>query len=222
MKENTKEKTIETAHTEEVKSKEKQIWLTVYSDMTTNLSLFFLILFAFTRLSAPLKTKLFKALQKQFSKAPVEEVIIETKPEALKEKRDIEELKKIAYVEETQKEIKITLPSPVLFDLNKAELKQEAKNVLSQISKILKENDYPIVVEGHTDNLPVLGGPYRSNWHLSSARAFSVIEFFIKQEKMSPERFSAMGYGEYRSVAPNDTEENRAKNRRIEIILVKI
>lgn len=222
MRKNTKGKIEESQHTEEVKSKEKQIWLTVYSDMTTNLSLFFLILFAFTRLSAPLKAKLFKALQKQFQKESVEEIVVETKNEELKEKKDIEELKKIAYFEETQKEIKITLPSPVLFDLNKAELKQEAKNVLSQISKILKDNDYPIVVEGHTDNLPILGGPYRSNWHLSSARAFSVIEFFIKQENIPPARFSAIGYGEYKPIAPNDTEENRAKNRRIEIILVKI
>lgn len=222
MRKNTKIKSEEGQFAEEAKRKEKQIWLTVYSDMTTNLSLFFLILFAFTRLSAPLKAKLFKALQRQFQKAPVEEVIVETKQEELKEKKDVEELKRIAYVEETQKEIKITLPSPVLFDLNKAELKQEAKNILSQISKILKENDYPVVVEGHTDNLPILGGPYRSNWHLSSARAFSVIEFFIKQENIPPDRFSAMGYGEYKPVAPNDTEENRAKNRRIEIVLIKI
>ncbi|MFN3966747.1 MAG: flagellar motor protein MotB [Endomicrobiia bacterium] len=222
MRKNTKIKSEEGQFAEEAKRKEKQIWLTVYSDMTTNLSLFFLILFAFTRLSAPLKAKLFKSLQRQFQKARVEEVIVETKQEELKEKKDVEELKRIAYVEETQKEIKITLPSPVLFDLNKAELKQEAKNILSQISKILKENDYPVVVEGHTDNLPILGGPYRSNWHLSSARAFSVIEFFIKQENIPPDRFSAMGYGEYKPVAPNDTEENRAKNRRIEIVLIKI
>jgi len=221
MKKNIKDETEQDKLSQEEKSKEKQIWLTVYSDMTTNLSLFFLILFAFTRFSGPLKEKLFRELQKQFSKRPVQEITVEAKQEE-KKKTDIEELKKFAFVEETQKEIKITLPSPVLFDLNKAELKQEARNVLSQISKILKENDYPIIVEGHTDNLPILGGPYKSNWHLSSARAFSVIEFFINQEKLPPERFSALGYGEYKPVAPNDTEENRAKNRRIEIILVKI
>jgi chemotaxis protein MotB len=81
--------------------------------------------------------------------------------------------------------------------------------------------DNPVVVEGHTDNVPISSKKYRSNFELSAARAFSVINYFINTEKMSPEKFSTFGYGEYRPVSSNDTEEGRAKNRRIEINIIR-
>jgi chemotaxis protein MotB len=77
-----------------------------------------------------------------------------------------------------------------------------------------------VLVGGHTDTVPIVGGRLRTNWELSAARAFSVIEFFAGQG-LAPERFLARGYGEYRPVAPNDTEQGRRRNRRIEIRLVR-
>ncbi|MCX7910505.1 MAG: OmpA family protein, partial [Endomicrobia bacterium] len=109
---------------------------------------------------------------------------------------------------------------PVLFDIGKAELKDTALSVLSEVAESLKPVSNEIVVEGHTDNLPIYGGRYRSNWELSAARAFSVRDYLIKQG-IDERRISCVGYGEYRPVAPNDTEENRAKNRRIEIKIIK-
>jgi len=197
------------------------IWLTVYSDLMTNLMLFFLMLFAMTRLQTGLREDLQKALQDQFSgkKQKIEQ---QTKTEEQKQQDEkMNELKKIAYVEESEARIKITLPAPVLFDIGKAELKPETEEILKSISLTLKDSKYPIIVEGHTDNLPITGGKYKSNWHLSSARAFAVMNFFINKENIPPSRLSALGCGEYQPVAPNDTEENRAKNRRINIILVK-
>ncbi len=192
------------------------IWLTVYSDMMTNLMLFFLMLFAFTRLQSSVREEVVRALQEQFSGKKVEKI---EKKEESKEKMD--ELKKIAYVEETESRIKITLPAPVLFDVGKADVKERTKQILSNIASTLKASKYPILIEGHTDNIPITGGKFRSNWQLSAARAFAVLNYFIEAENILPERLSALGYGEYQPVAPNETEEDRAKNRRIEIILVK-
>ena len=79
----------------------------------------------------------------------------------------------------------------------------------------------PIIVEGHTDNVPISSAKYRSNFELSAARAFSVINYFINSEKIAPVRFSTFGYGEYKPVASNETESDRAKNRRIEINIIR-
>jgi chemotaxis protein MotB len=192
------------------------IWLTIYSDMMTNLMLFFLMLFAMSRLQTGLREDLQSALKDQFSGKKVEQ-----KFETTKEDRQIEDLKKIALVEETESRIKITLPAPVLFDIGKADVKAETGQILSDISQPLKDSKYPITVEGHTDNIPMSGGKYKSNWHLSAARAFAVLNYLTEREGINPARMSALGYGEYQPVASNDTEEDRAKNRRIDIILVK-
>ncbi len=73
------------------------------------------------------------------------------------------------------------------------------------------------MVEGHTDNVPIRNAKYESNWDLSFDRAYSVIKYFIEKVEISPIRIHAIGYGEYRPMMPNDSDENRAANRRIEI-----
>lgn len=206
---------VEVTESEEIKQG-LNIWRTVYSDMSTNLTLFFLILFAFTRLSATKREELMCALANLGKKQEI------TQQEVIKQETDelSKKLQKIATVEIKEEEIVINLPSPVLFDLGKAELKNEAKNILEEIVNSLISISGDIVIEGHTDNIPIFGGKYKSNWELSAARAFSVRDFFIS--KGIPEkRISCVGYGEYKPIAPNDTEENRAKNRRIEIKVVR-
>ncbi len=191
-------------------------WRTVYSDMTTNLALFFLILFAFTRLSASKREELMNALVNLGKKKEVtQEQVVKQETDELSKK-----LQKIATVEVKEEVIVINLPSPVLFDVGKAELKEEAVTILKEVSESLKSLTNEIVVEGHTDNIPIYSGRYKSNWELSASRAFSVRAFLIK-EGIEEKRISCVGYGEYRPVAPNDTEENRAKNRRIEIKIIK-
>jgi len=195
------------------------IWLTIYSDLTTNLTLFFLILYAFTRLSSSQQQGLYTALsQMAGSRAPVT-----VKQPTMQEQTDelSKKLGEYGHVEMNEQRIKITLPSPVLFDLGKAELKPQARTILQAIASSIKNISNPIVIEGHTDNLPITGGQFSSNWELSAARAYSVIRYYIDELKFPPDRLSALGYGEYHPVAPNDTEENRAKNRRIEIIIVR-
>lgn len=121
-----------------------------------------------------------------------------------------------------ENKVRIILAQPVLFDTGKAELKETAMELLADIGKMLLSAKNPIIVEGHTDNVPIHTAQYDSNWELSFGRAYSVIKYLIKGVGLSPVRMHAIGYGEYRPIAPNDTDENRAKNRRIEInILLK-
>jgi chemotaxis protein MotB len=116
-----------------------------------------------------------------------------------------------------EKKVRIVFKQPVLFDTGKAELKETASSILSDIGKILIKTKNPIDIEGHTDNVPIHTPKYDSNWDLSFDRAYSVIKFMVNSVGMSPIRMHAIGYGEYRPIAPNDTPENREKNRRIEI-----
>ena len=76
-----------------------------------------------------------------------------------------------------------------------------------------------IIIAGHTDNVPLIGGQFKSNLGLSMARAGSVAEYLLKSTSIDPKRLSTMGFGEYRPLASNDTEAGRQKNRRVEIIV---
>ena len=76
------------------------------------------------------------------------------------------------------------------------------------------------MISGHTDNVPINTARFPSNWDLSSQRALNVMKFILAtNSKLKPERFSAIGHSEYRPLAPNDNEQNRAKNRRVEVLV---
>ena len=106
------------------------------------------------------------------------------------------------------------------FDPGKAEIKPELKPMGLRIGQILSsETAGDIVIAGHTDNVPVTGGPFQSNLKLSIARAATVAQFLLDQTAIDPKRLSTMGFGEYRPIAQNDIEAGRRKNRRVEIIV---
>jgi chemotaxis protein MotB len=111
------------------------------------------------------------------------------------------------------------LNNAILFDSGKADIKTDNDETLDKLGNILGSLDNYIRVEGHTDNIPIHTSVYPSNWELSSARAASVVRLFI-DEGISPEKVVAVGYGEYKPVADNSTAEGRAKNRRIDIIVL--
>ncbi|MQY53649.1 MAG: OmpA family protein [Firmicutes bacterium] len=199
------------------------IWLTIYSDLMTNLMLFFLMLFGTSRMATDVQKTIHKAIRIEFSTK--EDVFIKKEEDAIKKMIDyVEErrLRGFATVKVSEQRVKIMLANPVLFGLGESELKPFAIPVLQQISELLKNIPNAVLVEGHTDDRPITGGKFRSNWELSAARAFGVIRYFIEEENIKPERLSAVGYGEHRPLYPNDTEDNRAKNRRIEINIVRI
>ncbi|WP_297214083.1 MULTISPECIES: OmpA/MotB family protein [Thermodesulfovibrio] len=195
-------------------------WLISYSDFLTLLFTFFVALYALSNLDLIKAEKMTTSLRKVFK------VIDE--PISFEEDRNkavIEDLKKIlndisgVTIKSDARGIVISLPDSLLFNLGSAEIRPEAKQTLVKISEKFKEIPGKIIIEGHTDSLPVSPNSlYKSNWELSSARASSVLHFLLEQG-LSPDRFTIAGYGEYRPIAPNDTEEGRAKNRRVELII---
>jgi len=187
-----------------------------YGNLMTILLIFFLVLYSYAYLANPKYEKALERIKKELSKE------LANKPEDTEIAEKLQkELEKFGTVMISATRIKVDLPAPILFDSGKAELKTESLEVLKKIGNILKDTQNKIIVEGHTDNVPIAGGKYSSNWELSSARAFSVIKYFVKDIGINPERLTAYGYGEYRPLVPNDTEENRAKNRRIEITILR-
>lgn len=116
----------------------------------------------------------------------------------------------------------ITFVAEVLFDSGKAKIRKDAYPILDKVASVLiKElKDRNVGIEGHTDNEPIKYSGWKSNWELSTARATSVLHYLVDEKRVSPERVSATGYGEYRPVASNDTAEGRQKNRRVEIVVM--
>lgn len=114
----------------------------------------------------------------------------------------------------------IELQDNILFDSGKAALKQDSLPLLKKISGLLNEFSNEVIVEGHTDNLPINKGYYQSNWELSTDRANKVVRYFIEKEGLDGRRFQAVGLGEYRPIDTNDTPEGRQTNRRVNILIV--
>lgn len=115
----------------------------------------------------------------------------------------------------------LTVQDKVLFDSGRNDLKDSAKAALSKISKILSEKvgQNQVNIEGHTDNVPIRASNWKSNWELSTGRATEVVHFFIDEGGLNPERFAAVGFGEFHPVAPNDDATSRRMNRRVDIVI---
>jgi len=115
----------------------------------------------------------------------------------------------------------VILADTTTFESGSAEIISSFIPKLIQIADILSKVDNYVRIEGHTDNVPAAGGKFKSNWEVSTARATSLVQLFISQSSIAPEKLSAIGYGEYRPIAPNDTEDGRARNRRVEIVVIR-
>ena len=113
----------------------------------------------------------------------------------------------------------LKMSDAVLFDTGSAQMTAPAEELMAKIAEILKKANKTVQVEGHTDDVPINTPQYRSNWELSTARATNVIAQIVNKTGMDPTRFSASGYGEFHPLAPNDSPENRAKNRRVEFVI---
>lgn len=198
------------------------LWLIIFSDMSTNLMMFFLMLFAMTRMSTSdrqmLADGMKKAMQSETQSveavdhAQAEDLAITTLTDTIAYGR----LKSHATLEVTDDKVKLTLKMPFIFESGSAGIHPDARPSLESLVGSIKLFPSAAIVEGHTDDVPITGGMYASNWELSVARAVSVIEFFITKG-VPPEKLIAGGYGEYHPAHLNNSPENRALNRRIEI-----
>jgi len=182
--------------------KSSPAWMMTYSDLMTQLLIFFVMLFA-------------------LSSASVEEQLKE-----IKRRVDtyVAESKLVEFVKTgiDEKGLVVSLQNKVMFDSGKAEIFEEAKKILNNITAILLEYPNSVKIEGHTDNRPINTPEFPSNWELSTARATNLTRYIVVDLKFPPERLSSAGYAEFHPVAPNDTEDNMALNRRVDIVVSRL
>jgi chemotaxis protein MotB len=134
-------------------------------------------------------------------------------------KNQLSDLKEQISIEAAENEVIIRLMGESTFDSGKAEIRQQLIPLLQKIAIKLQDAQGDIMIAGHTDNVPVRGGPFKTNLRLSAARASAVAEYFISHSRIDPRRVATMGFGEYRPIDTNDTTAGRQKNRRVEIII---
>lgn len=211
-------------------------WVVSYADFITLMFAFFTALYAISQVDIwkleKFSTSIRDAMKtgdEPVKTQPTTTIIEGVKPIYIGDiqlQRDVKEiLNKAGFVEgvtisASSRGVYISLSDFSIFDKGSAKIKEDAKPLLSLIADIIKNTSNSIVVEGHTDNLPIRGSQFSSNLELSTARASSVIIYFINEHRIPPERFSAAGYGEYKPIASNTTSEGRDKNRRVDILFV--
>ena len=122
-------------------------------------------------------------------------------------------------VMQTARGITVEINASVLFAPGEAKLSGEASDTLKAVAKVVREQPFPMQVEGHTDNVPISNPYFPSNWELSAVRASSVVRLFI-ESGIAENRLTAIGHGETRPVSSNDTVEGRLRNRRVQLMIL--
>ena len=223
-------------------------WLLTYADMITLLMTFFIVMYAMSIADSSKMKKLAESLHDAFlgqgnpQIIKSDELIMPKEGDAMtnpgesgkEEEIRLGEIQDMLYeyiekenlaadmtVEMDDRGLIIRLSESMLFGSGEATIKPEAAKKLLTVAKLLQTVPNHIRVEGHTDNLPMHSGMFRSNWQLSSERATRIVEFLIARGGDKPARFSAVGYAEYRPLASNATERGRSNNRRVDIVIVK-
>ncbi|MDD3145789.1 MAG: OmpA family protein [Candidatus Riflebacteria bacterium] len=220
------------------------LWFVSYADLVTNMLCFFVMLFAFSSLDSPKKRQESESRDEMFHavfsinaaqgahqwltmggkgilmtpasrKSEMPQIV-----KSVKNKLHKVPLADRLRVFSDDQMVKIQIPANVLFESGRAEMKKGAEEILTALVPIVGTIENYVRVDGHTDDLPARNTTYPSNWELSTARACSVVRFFVEEMNLDPERFSAQGYADNRPKLKNDTPEAREANRRVEIIIL--
>jgi chemotaxis protein MotB len=212
-------------------------WLLTYADLITLLLAFFIVMYSMSQIDAKKFGKMSKALSgvlRGGSMAIKRGDNIGTAPgkgimklghlisigQKIKERFGEIGDDKMVHSEITERGLVIHIKESALFAVGTAHLESKAQMTLNIVAEEIKYVQNHIRIEGHTDNLPIKTALYPSNWELSSARATEVVRYFIENYNIAPDKISALGYGEYRPIRPNNTLENRAQNRRVDIVIL--
>ncbi|OFI06815.1 motility protein B [Clostridium acetireducens DSM 10703] len=220
-------------------------WMNTYADTVTLLLTFFVLLYSFSSVDAQKFKQVASAFQSVLAgqagqtiydfnmkngEVPLvgetiemgsatggrEEELYDKVKEYIKENK----IDKDMEVTKDGRGIIIQLHDNVLFESGKADIKPESKPILNKINNFLRTIPNNVIVEGHTDNVPISNYRYPTNWELSTARAVNVLRYFVENLGENPSKFTAAGYGPFKPVAPNDTEANKSKNRRVNILIL--
>ncbi len=222
-------------------------WMVTFSDAMTLLMVFFILLFSMSTIDEKKEQALTSAFNNVFNGGgnnPImgegvgDDVLMNSGEDTQSAQQSQEEeqqasllqllnqiieqkgLQDYVSVEKVERGVSVILVDSLLFQSGSADLKAESKEVLLDIAAVLNEIDNQIIIEGHTDNLPIHTYMFASNWELSTARAVVVTRFLVENAGVNPTRISAQGYGEFRPIVSNDTAENKARNRRVNILIL--
>lgn len=171
---------------------------------------------------ARLKAELDAAKAEADALAKAKQEVAEAQSQLEKDMRTALESKDVT-ISELKGQLTVNILDQVLFDSGEADVKPEGQQVLRKIAAVLQQAPgRQIHVVGHTDNVPIRGarGRFASNWELSSGRALAAVQFLQEQCGVDPRRLGALGHGEFRPIASNETVEGRARNRRIEVVVL--
>lgn len=210
-------------------------WMDTYADTITLLLTFFILLYSISVVDTQKLNKLSESMKKSLQGSTN---ITEIKNiEDLKDgegKSDYENLAEklntvieqnaltdVVKIREEERGVVLQLDETILFDSGEAVLKDYSRNILNTITTVIKNIDNDVLIEGNTDNIPINNEYFKSNWELSTARAVSIVRYFVETKELSPTRFSVKGYAEYKPLVENNTEENRSINRRVDILIVE-
>ena len=216
-------------------------WMTTYGDMMTLLLAFFVLLYSFSTLDANKFKMMIEGLQgklgvltggKTISSAPMIDAGLNSQRSGTQQLSNLN-TKVEQYIQDqgleddvetkiTDKGLTVRFTGKVLFGLGEAEIKEDAKDILNNMAEFIKTVPNDVMVEGHTDDLPISNSEFPSNWELSTARATNVIRYFIENDNLDPTRLSAAGYSKYKPIVPNENWENRMKNRRVDIVILRM
>lgn len=210
-----------------LKQKNSNDYIIYWADMITLLLVFFVYLFSISKLDIAKFLQAKDSLKQQFSvstgkstnssyKAKQEQ--LQAMTASLVEMIENQGLDDKIFVSQVDDYLDIRLGTQVAFTIGSADLREDIKPLLITMAEIFKKNQGFVVIEGHTDDLPIHTVEFPSNWELSSSRAASVARF-IQEKGLNPKRLKIVGYGPYRPLVPNNNEANRARNRRIRITL---
>lgn len=218
-------------------------WLITYADLITLLMIFFVLMYTISSVNskkfAQLSASMSEALLGQNSgfflgEAPgpvmvdgkaaggkAEQTGMKQAKEQIEKYIDKEGLKGKVEVSLDERGLVISLKEALLFNIGSSDITGGARDVITKVGNILTAMPNNIRIEGHTCNLPISTSHFPSNWELSTARATTVVRFLVNQVGLRPEKLSATGYGEFRPIVPNTTEINRARNRRVDLVVLR-
>lgn len=180
-------------------------WMLTYSDLITQILIFFVLMFALASAMNEMQIiKIRKMLEAFIAQEKLEHSVL---------------------IDVNEKGLVVSLKEQCMFDSGDALIYEDAKGLLTKISNLLIDYPNHISVEGHTDNVPISGRlrqKYPTNWELSTARATNVTRYLIEETHFPPLRLTSSGYGEYHPLFPNDSTERRAANRRVDIVVNRL
>lgn len=210
-------------------------WLLTYADLITLLLGLFVILYSMSKVDAGKYAEMAAALGGIFGSNPGKMAVVQGHAGVLQlpAQRAQEEVQQkvenalqsnlqsgLISITSNERGITVHVMEQLAFASGKADPTPAMMSVLDTLSSILKQLPNDVRVEGHTDDVPINTPLFRSNWHLSIARAVNVAYYLIEKHKLDQEKISVSGFGEFHPLVPNTTEENRARNRRVDIVIV--